>query len=77
MQIRVSSKISNGQVILNVDSDMYSNNSQAVRDALCFFMDEEKGHEFAFVQFPQNFDNVTKNELYSNSLRIINEVSKH
>lgn len=72
--IRVSSKISNGQVTLNVDCDMYSNNSQAVRDALCFFMDEEKGHEFAFVQFPQNFDNVTKNELYSNSLRIYNEV---
>ena len=77
MQIRVSSKISNGQVTLNVDCDMYSNNSQAVRDALCFFMDEEKGHEVAFVQFPQNFDNVTKNELYSNSLRIYNEVSKY
>ena len=77
MQIRVSSKISNGQVTLNVDCDMYSNNSQAVRDALCFFMDEEKGHEFAFVQFPQNFDNVTKNELYSNSFRIYNEVSKY
>ncbi|GAY47730.1 hypothetical protein CUMW_106600 [Citrus unshiu] len=72
--IRVSSKISNGQVILNVDCDMYSNNSQVVRDALCFFMDEEKGHEVAFVQFPQNFDNVTKNELYSNSSRIFNEV---
>ncbi|KAK9209912.1 hypothetical protein WN944_002281 [Citrus x changshan-huyou] len=54
--------------------DMYSNNSQVVRDALCFFMDEEKGHEVAFVQFPQNFDNVTKNELYSNSSRIFNEV---
>ena len=71
----MSSKISNGQVILNVDCDMYSNNSQVVRDALCFFMDEEKGHEVAFVQFPQNFDNVTKNELYSNSSRIFNEVS--
>ncbi|KAK9269530.1 hypothetical protein L1049_001306 [Liquidambar formosana] len=71
--IRVSSKISNGQIILNVDCDMYSNNSQSVRDALCFFMDEEKGHEIAYVQFPQNFENVTKNEIYSSSLRVLSQ----
>lgn len=72
--IRVSSAISNGQIVLNVDCDMYSNNSLAVRDALCFFMDEKKGHEIAYVQFPQNFDNITKNELYSSSLRVISQV---
>ncbi|KAI3969461.1 hypothetical protein MKX01_020022 [Papaver californicum] len=49
--IRVSSKISNGRIILNVDCDMYSNNSISLRDALCFFMDEEKGHEIAY-DFP-------------------------
>ncbi|KAG8658390.1 hypothetical protein MANES_03G142500v8 [Manihot esculenta] len=74
--IRVSSKISNGQIILNLDCDMYSNNSQSVRDALCFFMDEENGHEIAFVQFPQNFENVTKNELYG-SMRVIGNVEFH
>ncbi|KAF8414277.1 hypothetical protein HHK36_002278 [Tetracentron sinense] len=72
--IRVSSKISDGQIILNVDCDMYSNNSQSVRDALCFLMDEEKSHEIAFVQYPQNFDNVTKNDIYSNSFWVVNEV---
>ena len=76
VQIRVSSKISNGPIILNVDCDMYSNNSHSVRDALCFFMDEEKGHEIAFVQFPQNFENITKNEIYSSSMRVISEVRK-
>ncbi|KAA3467354.1 Cellulose synthase-like protein E1 [Gossypium australe] len=75
--IRVSSAISNGQIVLNVDCDMYSNNSLAVRDALCFFMDEKKGHEIAYVQFPQNFDNITKNELYSSSLRVISQVEFH
>ncbi|XP_031259760.1 cellulose synthase-like protein E1 [Pistacia vera] len=75
--IRVSSEISNGQIILNVDCDMYSNYSQSVRDALCFFMDEEKGHDIAYVQFPQNFENITKNEVYSNSLRVICEVEFH
>ncbi|KAL6200638.1 hypothetical protein ACLB2K_030419 [Fragaria x ananassa] len=72
--IRVSSNISNGKVILNVDCDMYSNNSMAIRDALCCLMDEEKGHEVAFVQFPQNFENLTKNELYIPFMRTISEV---
>ncbi|RVW33638.1 Cellulose synthase-like protein E6 [Vitis vinifera] len=68
--IRVSSRISNGEIILNVDCDMYSNNSESVRDALCFFMDEESGHEIAYVQFPQCFNNITKNDLYANSLNV-------
>jgi cellulose synthase/poly-beta-1,6-N-acetylglucosamine synthase-like glycosyltransferase len=72
--IRVSSEISNGPLILNVDCDMYSNNSGSVRDALCFFMDEEKGHEIAYVQFPQNFENITKNDVYSSSLSVPFEV---
>ncbi|KAK9941201.1 hypothetical protein M0R45_017820 [Rubus argutus] len=74
--IRVSSRISNGKLLLNVDCDMYSNNSMAIRDALCFLLDEEQGHEIAFVQFPQNFHNLTKNELYA-SLLVISEVEAH
>ncbi|CAA6670703.1 unnamed protein product [Spirodela intermedia] len=60
--IRVSSEISGGRMILNVDCDMYSNDSQSVRDAMCFFMDEGK------------FENVTKNDLYGSSLTIITEM---
>ncbi|XP_054818246.1 cellulose synthase-like protein E1 [Prosopis cineraria] len=75
--IRVSSTISNGKIILNVDCDMMSNNSKSVRDALCFFMDEEKGHEIAFVQFPQHFVGVTKNDLYGSHMRILSELEGH
>lgn len=71
----MSGKISNGQIIHNVDCDMYSNDSQSVRNALCFFMDEEKGQEVAFVQFSEGFKNVTKNEIYSSSFRVSIEVS--
>ena len=73
-QIRVSSKISNNPIILNVDCDMYSNNSESIRDAMCFFMDERSQNNIAFVQFPQNFDNLTRNDVYSNSLMVINDV---
>ncbi|RZC65899.1 hypothetical protein C5167_009599 [Papaver somniferum] len=75
--IRVSSKISNGSIILNVDCDMYSNNSISIRDALCFFINEEKRHEIAYVQFPRNFDNIGKNDLYGGVLRVIAELFLH
>ncbi|XVF56876.1 hypothetical protein PTKIN_Ptkin06aG0155400 [Pterospermum kingtungense] len=67
--IRVSSRISNGPIILNVDCDMYSNNSKSIKYALCFFMDEEKGDEIAYVQFPQNFCNITNNDMYASSFK--------
>uniref|UniRef100_A0ACD5XTL3 Uncharacterized protein n=1 Tax=Avena sativa TaxID=4498 RepID=A0ACD5XTL3_AVESA len=72
--IRVSSVISNSPVIMNVDCDMYSNNKDTIRDALCFFLDEEMGHKIGFVQYPQNYNNMTKNDLYGNSMKAINKV---
>jgi len=52
LKIRVSSITNNGEIILNVDCDMYSNNSQSLRDAL-YFMDEDKSHEISYVETPQ------------------------
>ncbi|CAH9087415.1 unnamed protein product [Cuscuta epithymum] len=75
--IRVSSEISNAPIILNVDCDMYSNNSGSIQDALCFFMDEKKSHNIAFAQFPQNFQNITKNDLYAGSLLVTDKVEFH
>uniref|UniRef100_A0A803LQ94 Uncharacterized protein n=1 Tax=Chenopodium quinoa TaxID=63459 RepID=A0A803LQ94_CHEQI len=75
--LRVSSEISNGPVILNVDCDMYSNNSESIRDALCFFMDEKKSQDIGFVQFPQNFENTTKNDIYGSTLQVISQVEFH
>ncbi|XP_058112663.1 cellulose synthase-like protein E1 isoform X2 [Magnolia sinica] len=77
IQIRVSSVISNGPIILTIDCDMYSNNAESVRDALCFFMDEEKGREIAYVQFPQSFHNLSKNDIYGNSYKTINGMEFH
>lgn len=76
VQIRVSSVISNSPVIMNVDCDMYSNNSGSIRDALCFFQDEEQVQDIAFVQYPQNFENVVHNDIYGNPINTVNEVNK-
>ncbi|KAI7981613.1 Cellulose synthase-like protein E6 [Camellia lanceoleosa] len=64
--IRVSSEISNAPIILNLDCDMYSNDSDAIKEALCFFMDEKHGHKTSYVQHPQSYNNITKNDIYSN-----------
>ncbi|KAK1631684.1 hypothetical protein QYE76_005999 [Lolium multiflorum] len=72
--IRVSSVISNSPIIMNVDCDMYSNNKDTIRDALCFFLDEEMGHKIGFVQYPQSYNNMTKNDTYGNSMLVISKV---
>jgi hypothetical protein len=60
---------------MNVDCDMYSNNSGSIRDALCFFLDEEQGEDIGFVQYPQNFENVVHNDIYGNPINTVNEVN--
>ena len=67
--------ISNNPIIMNVDCDMYSNDKDTIRDALCFFLDEEMGQKIGFVQYPQSYNNMTKNEIYANSMKVISQVS--
>lgn len=74
LQIRVSSEISNAPFILNLDCDMYSNNPDTIKESLCFFLDRKKSHDIAFVQFPQDYNNVTKNKIYGIPDKVINEV---
>ena len=54
---------------------MYSNNSKSARDALCILLDEKEGKKIAFVQFPQCFENLTKNDLYASMMRVGYDVS--
>ncbi|XP_057842154.2 cellulose synthase-like protein E6 isoform X1 [Cryptomeria japonica] len=72
--IRVSAVISNAPFILTLDCDMYANNCQALREMLCFFMDPHTGHQFGYVQVPQRFKGVTKNDLYANKLTRITQI---
>lgn len=72
--IRVSSEISNGGIILNVDCDMYANDADAIAEALCFFADEREGNQIAFVQHPQKFANIINNDIYGNYNVVVNKV---
>eukprot|EP00253_Pinus_taeda_P000831 PITA_00831 len=72
--LRVSGVMSNAPFILSLDCDMYTNNCEALRQAMCFFLDPKTGHQFAYVQFPQTFHGITKNDLYANNLKTIFQI---
>ncbi|CAN6571574.1 unnamed protein product [Malus baccata var. baccata] len=58
---RVSGVMTNAPFMLNVDCDMYANNPKIVLHAMCLLLGfkQEKG---AFVQFPQMFYNILKDD---------------
>ncbi|CAJ1953152.1 unnamed protein product [Sphenostylis stenocarpa] len=64
--VRVSAIITNAPYLLNVDCDHYINNSKALREAMCFMMDPTSGKKICYVQFPQRFDGIDRNDRYSN-----------
>ncbi|KAG2242793.1 hypothetical protein Bca52824_095366 [Brassica carinata] len=64
--VRVAAVLTNGPFILNLDCDHYINNSKALREAMCFLMDPNLGKQVCYVQFPQRFDGIDKNDRYAN-----------
>uniref|UniRef100_A0A7N2LVU7 Cellulose synthase-like protein G2 n=1 Tax=Quercus lobata TaxID=97700 RepID=A0A7N2LVU7_QUELO len=61
--------ISNSPYILVLDCDMYCNDPTSARRAMCFHLDSKFLHSLAFVQFPQRFHNISKNDIYDSQLR--------
>ncbi|PIA33940.1 hypothetical protein AQUCO_03900062v1 [Aquilegia coerulea] len=64
--VRVSAILTNAPYILNLDCDHYVNNSQAVREGMCFLMDPQVGRDVCYVQFPQRFDGIDRSDRYAN-----------
>ncbi|OVA05277.1 Cellulose synthase [Macleaya cordata] len=67
--LRVSGIISNAPYILVLDCDMYCNDPTSAKQAMCFHMDPKISPSLAFVQFPQIFYNVSKNDIYDGQAR--------
>uniref|UniRef100_A0A0D3CLC4 cellulose synthase (UDP-forming) n=1 Tax=Brassica oleracea var. oleracea TaxID=109376 RepID=A0A0D3CLC4_BRAOL len=73
--VRVSAVLTNGPFLLNLDCDHYINNSKALREAMCFLMDPDLGKQVCYVQFPQRFDGIDKNDRYANRNTIFFEIN--
>ena len=77
VKVRVSAIITNAPYLLNVDCDHYINNSKALRESMCFMMDPTSGKKICYVQFPQRFDGIDRNDRYSNRNVVFFDVSKN
>lgn len=67
--LRVSSILSNSPYILVLDCDMYCNDPTSAKQAMCFHLDPKLSPSLAFVQFPQKFHNISRNDIYDSQLR--------
>ncbi|OMO88928.1 Cellulose synthase [Corchorus olitorius] len=70
---RVSGLLTNAPYMLNVDCDMFANNPQVVRQAMCGLLDSKSQREIAFVQSPQCFYDGPKDDPYGNQLVVLIE----
>ncbi|KAG6577128.1 Cellulose synthase-like protein G3, partial [Cucurbita argyrosperma subsp. sororia] len=62
--LRVSATMSNAPIVLTLDCDTYSNDPQTPLRVLCYFMDPKVGTNCGYVQFPQRFHGISKNDVY-------------
>ncbi|GMN31471.1 hypothetical protein TIFTF001_003270 [Ficus carica] len=62
--IRVSAVMTNSPIILTIDCDMYSNDPKTPRRVLCYFSDQKVQSQIGYIQFPQRFHGINKNDIY-------------
>ncbi|CAB4274168.1 unnamed protein product [Prunus armeniaca] len=65
---RVSGVMTNAPFMLNVDCDMYANNSKIVLYAVCLLLGFKHEKEGAFVQYPQMYYDTLKDDPFGNQL---------
>ncbi|GAB4834601.1 hypothetical protein Ancab_032863 [Ancistrocladus abbreviatus] len=63
--VRVSAVMTNAPIILTLDCDTLSNDPQTIKRALCYFSDRTIYPTLGFVQFPQIFGGLNKEDIYS------------
>ncbi|KAK9265841.1 hypothetical protein L1049_027074 [Liquidambar formosana] len=75
IQVRVSGVLTNAPFMLNLDCDHYIYNSKAIREAMCFLMDPQLGKRLCYVQFPQRFNGIDRNDRYANRNTVFFDVN--
>ncbi|OMO95532.1 Cellulose synthase [Corchorus olitorius] len=69
--LRVSALMSNSPYILVLDCDMFCNDPTSARQAMCCHLDPQISPSLAFVQFPQTFRNISKDDIYDSEIRYV------
>ncbi|KAK1419167.1 hypothetical protein QVD17_28327 [Tagetes erecta] len=66
--LRVSGVMTNAPIVLTQDCDMYSNDPQTLKRALCYFFDPLARPKLGYVQFPQRYHGLNKDDIYGGEL---------
>ncbi|KAJ4961068.1 hypothetical protein NE237_020978 [Protea cynaroides] len=74
IQLRVSATMSNAPVVMNLDCDTISNDPKTLLRVLCYLADPVVGPKLAYVQFPQRFHGIDKNDIYGNDHRRLYQI---
>ncbi|KAL9991764.1 putative cellulose synthase (UDP-forming) [Helianthus debilis subsp. tardiflorus] len=62
--LRVSAVMTNAPIVLTQDCDMYSNDPQTLKRVLCYISDPLAQPRLGYVQFPQRYHGVNKDDTY-------------
>jgi hypothetical protein len=64
LKLRVSAAMTNAPIFLTLDCDMYSNDPHTPLRALCYLSDPKIPSKLGYIQFPQMFHGINKNDIY-------------
>ncbi|KAL4651336.1 hypothetical protein ACB092_01G152400 [Castanea dentata] len=67
--LRVSAAMTNAPIILTLDCDTYSNDPQTPLCTLCYLSDPKHQSKLGYVQFPQMFHGINKNDTYGSEYK--------
>ncbi|WCJ26555.1 cellulose synthase like G3 [Euphorbia peplus] len=67
--LRVSAAMTNAPIFLTLDCDMYSNDPNTPERVLCYYQNTKFWEEYAFVQFPQRFKGINKDDIYGGEFK--------
>ncbi|KAI3505310.1 hypothetical protein L1887_27375 [Cichorium endivia] len=62
--LRVSGIMTNATIVLTQDCDMYSNDPQTPKRALCLILDPSARPKLGYVQFPQRYHGLNEYDIY-------------
>ena len=68
LKLRVSAIMTNSPIVLTLDCDMYSNNALTPQHVLCYICDPAMDPKLGYIQFPQRFHGLNKNDIYASEI---------
>uniref|UniRef100_A0A0A9CY93 Cellulose synthase-like protein H1 n=1 Tax=Arundo donax TaxID=35708 RepID=A0A0A9CY93_ARUDO len=68
---RVSAVLTNAPIMLNVDCDMFANNSEVVLHAMCLLLGFDDEVHSGFVQAPQKFYGALNDDPFGNQMEVL------